>query len=70
MLYKVSWPKLRTSLPSIHGSRTYGTGSTEVEQLSKRKTLVSGASGQVLPEPHLPASPEMRAVVRHLRTHQ
>ena len=59
----------KTSLPSIHGSRT-SRCSTKVEQLSKQKTPVSGASGQVLPKPHLPASPVMRAVVRHLGTHQ
>ena len=39
----------------------HGTGPTKVEQLSKRKTSVSGASGQTLPG---------RAVVHHLRTHQ
>ena len=30
----------------------HGTGPTKVKQLSKRKTSVSGASGQTLPRPH------------------
>ena len=48
----------------------HGTGPTKVKQLAKRKTSVSGASGQTLPRPHRPASPAMRAVVHHHRTHQ
>ena len=56
---------VRSSVRELHG-----TGPTKVEQLAKWKTSVSGASGQTLPTPHRPASPAMRAVVHHHRTHQ
>ena len=61
---------LRPVSPRSTVRELHGTGSTKVEQLSERKTPVFGASSQVLPKPNLPASPAMRAVVRHLRTHQ
>ena len=60
----------RPIFPQTAARELHGTDSTSAEQLSQRETPVSGANSQVSLEPHLPISPEMWAIVLHLRTHR